>query len=143
VQHPWATAYAGHRAARLNNKVNFVLIAKVERSAASGEWGPPAGGGQDVLLSSTTATLTTIFCAKMKMDKRSRLSAYSPLTRNGKNLFTYTTEMSRAWAPSRYRSVFRPSRHLYDFSGGTRQNWMPKTFLLISSDVESIQNHRM
>src|ERR1700692_3008182 len=103
--------YAGI-AQHLGNKVNFVLVSKVEIGRLR-EWGRSRGWDKMRLLSSHDNTFNRDFFVEDEKGQRPAVSVFRRAP-DGKIHFTYTTEMSRA--PGHHRGIdpFSPVWHLYD-----------------------------
>ena len=115
----WADGYAGI-AQHVSNKVNFVLVSKVEIGRLR-EWGRRRGWDKIRLLSSHDNTFNRDFFAEDEKGQRPAVSVFRRAP-DGKIYFTYTTEMSRApGAPSRHRSVLSGLASLRSPPGGTRE----------------------
>jgi predicted dithiol-disulfide oxidoreductase (DUF899 family) len=123
----WTDGYAGI-AQHVSNKVNFVLVCKVEIGRLR-EWGRRRGWDKIRLLSSHDNTFNRDYFVEDEKGQRPAVSVFR-LAPDGKIYFTYTTEMSRARTPSRYRSVFPGLASLRSSSGGARE-LDAQTFLLI------------
>jgi predicted dithiol-disulfide oxidoreductase (DUF899 family) len=121
----WADGYAGI-AQHLGNKVNFVLVSKVEIGRLR-EWGRSRGWDKMRLLSSHDNTFNRDFFVEDEKGQRPAVSVFRRAP-DGKIYFTYTTEMSRA--PGHHRGIdpFSAVWHLYDLLPEGRENWMPKHF---------------
>jgi predicted dithiol-disulfide oxidoreductase (DUF899 family) len=121
----WADGYAAI-APHVSDKVNFVLVAKVELDRLR-EWARRRGWNKFRLLSSHDNTFNRDYFAE---DERGQQPAVSVFKRapDGKIYFTYTTEMSRN--PGHHRGIdpFSPVWHLFDLLPEGRENWMPKHF---------------
>ena len=121
----WADGYAGI-AQHVSDKVNFVLVAKVEIGRLR-EWGRRRGSDKMRLLSSHDNTFNHDFLVEDEKGQRPAVSVFRRAP-DGKIYFTYTTEMSRA--PGHHRGIdpFSPVWHFYDLLPEGRGNWMPKHF---------------
>jgi predicted dithiol-disulfide oxidoreductase (DUF899 family) len=121
----WADGYAGI-AQHVSDKVNFVLVSKVE-IARLREWGRLRGWDKIRLLSSHASTFNRDYHAEDEKGQRPAVSVFRRAP-DGKIHFTYTTEMSHA--PGHHRGIdpFSPVWHLYDLLPEGRENWMPKHF---------------
>jgi predicted dithiol-disulfide oxidoreductase (DUF899 family) len=121
----WADGYAAI-APHVSDKVNFVLIAKVELGRLRA-WARRRGWNKFRLLSSHDNTFNRDYFAE---DERGQQPAVSVFKRapDGKICFTYTTEMSRN--PGHHRGIdpFSAVWHLFDLLPEGRENWMPKHF---------------
>jgi predicted dithiol-disulfide oxidoreductase (DUF899 family) len=121
----WADGYSSI-APHLNDKVNFVLVSKME-IARLRDWGRRRGWEKMRLLSSHDNTSNHDYFAEDENGQRPAVSVFRR-TPNGKIYFTYTTEMSRA--PGHHRGIdpFSAVWHLLDLLPEGRENWMPKQF---------------
>jgi predicted dithiol-disulfide oxidoreductase (DUF899 family) len=121
----WADGYAGI-AQHVSNKVNFVLVSKVDIGRLR-DWGRRRGWDKIRLLSSHDSTFNRDFLAEDEKGQRPAVSVFRRAP-DGKIYLTYTTEMSRA--PGHHRGIdpFSPVWHLYDLLPEGRENWMPKHF---------------
>ncbi|HEV2521378.1 MAG TPA: DUF899 family protein [Candidatus Acidoferrales bacterium] len=121
----WADGYAAV-APHVNDKVNFVLVAKVEIGRLR-DWGRRRGWDKIRLLSSHDNTFNHDFFVEDEGGQRPAVSVFRRAP-DGKMYFTYTTEMSRN--PGHHRGIdpFSPVWHLYDLLPEGRENWMPKHF---------------
>jgi predicted dithiol-disulfide oxidoreductase (DUF899 family) len=121
----WADSYAAV-ALHVSDKVNFVLVAKVELARLRA-WARRRGWNKFRLLSSHDNTFNRDYSAE---DERGQQPAVSVSKRapDGKIYFTYTTEMSRN--PGHHRGIdpFSPVWHLFDLLAEGRENWMPEHF---------------
>jgi predicted dithiol-disulfide oxidoreductase (DUF899 family) len=119
----WADGYSSV-APHLNNKVNFVLVAKVELARLR-EWGRRRGWGQMRLLSSHDNNRDYFV-----EDEAGQRPAVSVFRRDaaGNIYFTYTTEMSRGNGHHRGIDPFSPVWNLLDLLPEGRENWMPRHF---------------
>ena len=88
----WADGYAGI-AQHVGNKVNFVLVSKVEIGRLR-EWGRRRGWDKMRLLSSHDNTFNRDFFVEDEKGQRPAVSVFRRAP-DGKIHFTYTTEMSR------------------------------------------------
>ncbi len=121
----WADGYSSI-ATHLNDKVNFVLVSKVELGRLR-EWGRPRGWEKMRLLSSHDNTFNRDFFVEDEKGQRPAVSVFRRGA-DGKIRFTYTTEMSRA--PGHHRGIdpFIGAWNLLDLLPEGRENWMPKHF---------------
>jgi predicted dithiol-disulfide oxidoreductase (DUF899 family) len=121
----WADGYSSI-AQHLGDKVNFVLVAKVELGRLR-DWGRRRGWDKMRLLSSHDNTFNHDYFVEDEQGQRPAVSVFRRAP-DGKIYFTYTTEMSRA--PGHHRGIdpFSAVWHLYDLLPEGRENWMPKHF---------------
>jgi predicted dithiol-disulfide oxidoreductase (DUF899 family) len=121
----WADGYSSI-AAHVGDKVNFVLVSKVEIGRLR-DWGRRRGWDKMRLLSSHDNTFNHDYFVEDEQGQRPAVSVFrrDPY---GKIYFTYTTEMSRA--PGHHRGIdpFSAVWHLFDLLPEGRENWMPKHF---------------
>ena len=119
----WADGYAGV-AQHVSDKVNFVLISKVEIGRLC-EWGRPRGWDKIRLLSSHDNTFNRDYLVEDEKGQRPAVSVFRRAP-DGKIYFTYTTEISRA--PGHHRGIdsFTPVWNLFDPLPEGRENWLPK-----------------
>jgi predicted dithiol-disulfide oxidoreductase (DUF899 family) len=130
----WADGYAGI-AQHVSDKVNFVLVAKVEIGRLR-EWGRRRGWDKIRLLSSHDNTFNRDFFVEDEKGQRPAVSVFRRAP-GGKIYFTYTTEMSRARPPSRHRSVLPGLASLRSSPGGTRE-MDAQTLLLICQCTRAV-----
>jgi predicted dithiol-disulfide oxidoreductase (DUF899 family) len=121
----WADGYSGI-AQHLSDKVNFVLVSKVEIGRLR-EWGRDRGWNKMRLLSSHDNTFNHDYFTEDEKGQRPAVSVFCRAA-NGKIHFSYTTEMSRA--PGHHRGIdpFTAVWNLLDLLPEGRENWMPKQF---------------
>ena len=119
----WADGYSGI-AQHLSDKVNFVLVSKVEIGRLR-EWGRSRGWDKMRLLSSHDNTFNRDFFTEDEKGQRPAVSVFRRAA-NGQIHLTYTTEMSRA--PGHHRGIdpFTAVWNLLDLLPEGRENWMPK-----------------
>jgi predicted dithiol-disulfide oxidoreductase (DUF899 family) len=120
----WADGYAAI-APHVGNKVNFVLVAKVDLATLR-EWARRRGWEKIRLLSSHDNTFNKDFL--MEEDAGRQRPGVSVFNRaaDGKIYHFYTTEAS--FAPGHHRSIdlYSPVWNLFDLLPEGRENWMPK-----------------
>jgi len=121
----WADGYAAV-APHVSDKVNFVLVAKVDLATLRA-WGRRRGWGKFRLLSSHDNTFNRDYFVEDETGQRPAVSVFKRAP-DGKIHFTYTTEMSRN--PGHHRGIdpFSPVWHFFDLLPEGRGNWMPKHF---------------
>lgn len=121
----WADGYSSI-AQHVGDKVNFVLVAKVELGRLR-DWGRRRGWGAMRLLSSHDNTFNRDYFVEDEKGQRPAVSVFQR-DPDGKIHFTYTTELSRA--PGHHRGIdpFLPVWHLFDLLPEGRENWMPRHF---------------
>ena len=119
----WADGYSGV-AQHLSDKVNFVLVSKVDIGRLR-EWGRGRGWDKMRLLSSYDNTFNRDFFAEDEKGQKPAVSVFRRAA-NGTIHFCYTTEMSRA--PGHHRGIdpFTPVWNLLDLLPEGRENWLPK-----------------
>jgi predicted dithiol-disulfide oxidoreductase (DUF899 family) len=121
----WADGYTSI-APHVSDKVNFVLVAKVELGTLR-EWGRRRGWGKMRLLSSHDNTFNRDYFVQDDKGQRPAVSVFKRAP-DGKIYFTYTTEMSRGEGHHRGIDPFSAVWHLFDLLPEGRENWMPKHF---------------
>jgi len=121
----WADGYAAV-APHVSDKVNFVLVAKVDLARLRA-WGRRRGWDKFRLLSSHDSTFNRDYFVEDEHGQRPAVSVFRRAP-DGKIYFTYTTEMSRA--PGHHRGIdpFSPVWHFFDLLPEGRENWMPIHF---------------
>lgn len=121
----WADGYSSI-APHVGDKVNFVLVAKVEIGRLR-DWGRRRGWDKMRLLSSYDNTFNRDYLVEDANGQRPAVSVFKRGA-DGKIYFTYTTEMSRA--PGHHRGIdpFSAVWHLFDLLPEGRENWMPRHF---------------
>jgi len=121
----WADGYSGI-AQHVSDKVNFVLVSKVEIGRLR-EWGRRRGWDKLRLLSSHDNSFNRDFLVEDEKGQKPAVSVFRRAP-NGKIYLAYTTEMSRA--PGHHRGIdpFTAVWNLYDLLPEGRENWMPKHF---------------
>lgn len=121
----WADGYAAV-APHVSDKVNFVLVAKVELERLRA-WGQRRGWNRFRLLSSHDNTFNRDYFVEDENGQRPAVSVFKRAP-DGKIHFTYTTEMSRN--PGHHRGIdpFSPVWHFFDLLPEGRESWMPKYF---------------
>jgi predicted dithiol-disulfide oxidoreductase (DUF899 family) len=121
----WADGYSSI-APHLNDKVNFVLVSKVEITRLR-DWGRRRGWEKTRLLSSHDNTFNADYFVEDENGQRPAVSVFRRGP-GGKIRFTSTTEMSRF--PGHHRGIdpFSAVWHLLDLLPEGRENWMPKHF---------------
>ena len=119
----WADGYSSI-APHLSDKVNFVLVAKVELGRLR-DWGRRRGWERMRLLSSHGNTFNGDYFVEDKEGQRPAVSVFKR-DADGRIYFRYTTEMSRA--PGHHRGIdpFTGLWNLLDLLPDGRENWMPK-----------------
>ena len=120
----WADGYAAI-APHVGNKVNFVLVTKVDLATLR-EWARRRGWDKIRFLSSHDNTFNKDF--HMEEDAGRQRPGVSVFNRaaDGKIYHFYTTEAS--FAPGRHRAIdlYSPVWNLFDLLPEGRENWMPK-----------------
>ena len=120
----WADGYNGV-AAHVGDKVNFVLISKVQIERLR-EWGRGRGWDKIRLLSSYGNTFNSDFRVESEGDRRPAVSVFKRLP-DGGIYHSYTTEASLI-TDGHHRGIdpFTPVWNLFDLLPEGRENWMPK-----------------
>lgn len=121
----WADGYSSI-APHVSDKVNFVLVAKVELARLR-DWGRRRGWEKMRLLSSHDNTFNRDYLVEDEKGQRPAVSVFRRAP-DGKIYFTYTTEMSRT--PGHHRGIdpFSAVWHFFDLLPEGRENWMPRHF---------------
>jgi predicted dithiol-disulfide oxidoreductase (DUF899 family)/uncharacterized protein YndB with AHSA1/START domain len=119
----WADSYDAV-APHVSDKVNFVLVAKVEIGALR-DWARRRGWDKIRLLSSHDNTFNRDFLVEEDHAQRPGVSVFRRQP-GGKIYHFYTTEA--AFGPAHHRGIdlFSPVWHLLDLLPEGRENWMPK-----------------
>lgn len=121
----WADGYDAV-AQHIGNKVNFVLVAKVE-IARLRDWARRRGWDKIRLLSSHDNTFNRDFLVEDDKGQRPGVSVFRRQP-DGRIYHFYTTEA--ALGPGHHRGIdlFSPVWNLLDLLPEGRENWMPKHF---------------
>jgi len=119
----WADGYDAI-APHVSQKVNFVLVAKVEIGKLR-EWARGRGWDKIRLLSSGESSFNSDFRVE---DEKGQFPAVSVFSReaDGKIHHFYTTEASLYRRPHRGIDLYTPVWNLFDLLPEGRENWMPK-----------------
>ena len=121
----WADGYNGI-ALHVANKVNFVLVSKVQIERLR-EWGRGRGWDKIRLLSSYGNTFNHDFNVEDAGGQRPAVSVFKKLA-VGRIHHCYTTEASLAEGHHRGIDPFTPVWNLFDLLPEGREMWMPKHF---------------
>jgi predicted dithiol-disulfide oxidoreductase (DUF899 family) len=121
----WADGYSSI-APHLSDRVNFVLVSKVELGRLR-DWGRRRGWDKMRLLSSHDNTFNADYFVEDEDGQRPAVSVFRRMP-VGKIYLTYSTEMSRM--PGHHRGIdpFSAVWHLLDLLPEGRENWMPRHF---------------
>jgi predicted dithiol-disulfide oxidoreductase (DUF899 family) len=120
----WADGYAAI-APHVSNKVNFVLVAKVDLATLRA-WGRSRDWNKIRLLSSRHNSFNADFLMEENGgSQRPGVSVFSRAA-DGKIYHFYTTEASLGQGHHRGIDLFSPVWNLFDLLPEGRENWMPK-----------------
>lgn len=121
----WADGYDAV-AAHVGDKVNFVLVSKVQIDRLR-EWGRRRGWNKTRLLSSHQDTFNRDFLVEDDDGQRPGVSVFKR-GQDGKIYHFYTTEV--ILQPGHHRGIdpFSPVWNLFDLLPEGREMWMPKHF---------------
>jgi predicted dithiol-disulfide oxidoreductase (DUF899 family) len=129
----WADGYNAV-APHVSDKVNFVLVAKVE-IAKLRDWARRRGWDKIRLLSSHDNTFNNDFLVEEEQGKQKPGVSVFSRTADGKIHHSYSVEAT--FAPGHHRGIdlFSPVWNLFDLLPEGREMWMPKHFYSAASSA--------
>jgi predicted dithiol-disulfide oxidoreductase (DUF899 family) len=129
----WADGYNAV-APHVSDKVNFVLVAKIE-IAKLRDWARRRGWDKIRLLSSHDNTFNTDFL--VEEDQGRQRPGVSVFSRNGDGKIHHFYSVEASFAPGHHRAIdlFSPVWNLFDLLPEGRGMWMPKHFYNAASSA--------